>query len=398
MYDIEVANPKHNFVLPNGIITSNNHSVCYSYVAYACSFLKHHFPVEWWAAVLTNADKNEIAEKFWSYSKQWIDLPDIRYSGSQWEIINGRIRAPLGLIQGIGPAAHKELCEGRPFTGIQQLTDYIIKVKQSKSKLNEETGKVKAGLSALNKGVISKLVAAGVMDSMFTGENLTIYDKLLAYEEAYANSMTAVQDPKKKPKKPKKPDEKFLKFNALSLFQYKKSILPVYHEDLLPIFCQAQIHGIVKELNKGYKYVPSDPVVLGDLLNQKGGDKAIEHLPLVNGAQLKYLNEGIEIYDGQLVACAAAGFIVSERPFSYKKEGKAKHAVEVVFDVDGEQFKVVKWPPRKVGNKAIIPSNLTGALAILLVSRYRTDRPFTLDAIQVVVPPMSEEKEESSET
>lgn len=340
---------------------------------------------------MTNADKKEVAEKFWKYSKQWIDLPDIRYSGPQWEIHNGRIRAPLGLIQGIGPAAHDELCSGRPYSDINSLTNHIAAVKLSKTKINEETGKKRIGTSALNKGVISKLIATGVMDSFFTGDNLTIYDKLVIYEEALAKSLGK--------KKPAKPDEKFLNFNALTLFQFRKSILPVYHEDLLPALYRSKQHGIVEEPSKkcSFKYAPSDPVILGNLLHQKGGNQPICAMPLVNGPQLKYLNEDIQIYDGQLVTCAAAGYITMERPFSYRKDNKTKYAVELTFDVDGEQFKVVKWPPRDKSNKAIIPNNLTGTIAILLVSRYRSDRPFVLDAIEVVIPALNLKEAEENE-
>jgi DNA polymerase-3 subunit alpha len=74
---------------------NRSHSACYAVIAVACAFLKHHYPVEWWCAVLRNADKKEIGEKFWKHCKEWVDLPDIRFSGPVFEIQNGRIRAPL---------------------------------------------------------------------------------------------------------------------------------------------------------------------------------------------------------------------------------------------------------------------------------------------------------------
>ena len=40
-----------------------SHAVSYSVTAYACAFLKHHYPLEWWCAVLQNADKDEIYSK-----------------------------------------------------------------------------------------------------------------------------------------------------------------------------------------------------------------------------------------------------------------------------------------------------------------------------------------------
>lgn len=372
---------------------NKSHSVCYSYVAYACAFLKHHFPVEWWAAVLTNADKKEVAEKFWKHSKQWINLPDIRYSGQYWEIIDGRIQAPLGLLAGVGEKAHNELCEGRPYKTIDDLTNWIAKIKESRKTVNPETGKVRKGTTALHRGVITKLIVSGVADSLFENPTeTTILDKLTAYEESLAKALGQ--------KKGKKIDPKILNLNAITLFQYKKQILPVYYQDLLPTLHQIKTHGIVSEpgKNTSFKYAPVDGTVVSDLLIQKGsvGKQPLGVLPMVNGEQLKYLNEDIEIYDGQLVSCAAAGFVVSERPFSYKgkgaKKGKILHAVEVVVDIDSEQFKFVKWPP-KDGNKAVIPTGLTGSIVIILVSRYKSDRPFALDAIQVVAPPLDNDKD-----
>jgi DNA polymerase-3 subunit alpha len=35
-----------------------SHAVCYVIIGYACAFLKHYYPLEWWTAVMTNAKKN----------------------------------------------------------------------------------------------------------------------------------------------------------------------------------------------------------------------------------------------------------------------------------------------------------------------------------------------------
>src|SRR4029077_18437478 len=36
---------------------NRSHAVCYMYITYACAWLKHHYPLEWWTAVLRNADR-----------------------------------------------------------------------------------------------------------------------------------------------------------------------------------------------------------------------------------------------------------------------------------------------------------------------------------------------------
>ena len=37
------------------------HSISYAYITYACMFLKCFYPLEWWAAILTNAKEKEIS-------------------------------------------------------------------------------------------------------------------------------------------------------------------------------------------------------------------------------------------------------------------------------------------------------------------------------------------------
>lgn len=52
MYDLEVSNPTHNFLLPNGIVTSNSHAYAYSYISARLLCLKAHYPLEFYTATL----------------------------------------------------------------------------------------------------------------------------------------------------------------------------------------------------------------------------------------------------------------------------------------------------------------------------------------------------------
>jgi DNA polymerase-3 subunit alpha len=56
---------------------NKSHAVCYVVISYACAFLKHFYPLEWWTAVLRNASKNEVDLKFWQHCGHLILLPDI---------------------------------------------------------------------------------------------------------------------------------------------------------------------------------------------------------------------------------------------------------------------------------------------------------------------------------
>ena len=51
---------------------NKSHAVAYVVISYACAFLKHYYPLEWWAAVLSNADQKEINEVFYKYVKDMV--------------------------------------------------------------------------------------------------------------------------------------------------------------------------------------------------------------------------------------------------------------------------------------------------------------------------------------
>lgn len=380
---------------------NKSHSICYSTIAYACAWLKHYYPVEWWCSVLRNADKKEITEKFWRHSKQWIDLPDVRFSGDEFDIQGDRIRAPLNFINGVGPGAHAELCAGRPYADINDFCEKVVKHKVAGTKpvldaqgvqVVDAKGKpkVKAGTSAINKGVVARLIVSGVMDSLFPPEVDTTLGKLQAYETAMAEAVSRVTGKKAKPGKV---DPKYIDLTAITRFQMQKTILPIYTDSVIPILHRMDCDG-VKHYKDEYYYLPETADVLRDIKEQRGDNDRIEQIPLVDGQQLKFYNEDYEIYDGQRLECAAAAYIVGERRFTYKNG--TKEAVEVVMDVDGEQFTFVKWPDRETG-QLVAPAGLTGSIAILTLTRWKTDRPFAIDVIRVVQPPITDEKEVSAE-
>lgn len=382
---------------------NKSHAICYSIIAYACAYLKHYYPVEWWCAVLKNADKKEITEKFWRHCKHWVDLPDVRYSGDEFAIQGDRIRAPLNFINGVGPGAHEELCAGRPYVDLKDFCtkNVLHKIKGAKPVIDPATKtqaldkkglpKVRAGHSALNRGVVARLVVSGVMDSLFPPEVTHINDKLELYEQEMANATTKLTG---KNAKKGKVDGKYIDLNQLTRFQMRKMILPIYTESVLPILERVQLDG-VGVANNQYFYMPQTADNIRDIKIQMGlsEKQMVDKMHLVDGKMLKYYNEEHLLCDGEHVTCATAAYIAAERRFSYK--AGARHAVELVLDVDGEQFTFVKWPDRENG-QLVCPDNLTGSIAIVRLTRYRSDRPFAVDAIVVAQPPLSDEKSEAS--
>jgi DNA-directed DNA polymerase III PolC len=388
---------------------NKSHSVCYSIIAYACAFLKHHYPIEWWCAVLSNANKKEITEKFWRYCKQWVDLPDVRYSESAFDIQNDRIRAPLSFINGVGPGAHDELCSGRTYVDIKDFCKKIVtrKVTGRVAKVDEngapiidpKTGKqkFKAGTSSLNRGLVYRLIVSGVMDSLFSKDADTLIDKIQAYEIALSDAHAELLGTRPKAsKKDKEKVEAFVNMPPIARFQMQKSILPIYSESVLPILLRMNVDGITSARGQ-YYYKPETADVIRDLKHQRGPEhtEPLENLTLVSaGTALKMYNEEFGIYDGQRLSVAAAAYVISDRRFEYK----GGTALELTVDVDGEQFSFVKWPDKKSRKLLAPPPDLSGAVVVLSLTRWRPTKPFSIDTIHVVQQPLSDGEESAEES
>ena len=126
---------------------NKSHAVAYSVISYACAFLKHHYPLEWWAAVLSNAPDKEINENFYKYVKDMVMPPDVNTSTEQMEVDYDRdkIRNKLSVISGLGKKLAEKIMAGRPY---QNLDDFVA-------------------TSGCGQAMGLKLAYVGVLDSLF---------------------------------------------------------------------------------------------------------------------------------------------------------------------------------------------------------------------------------------
>jgi DNA-directed DNA polymerase III PolC len=379
---------------------NKSHSVCYSVIAYSCAFLKYHYPLEWWCAVLQNAKKTEISEKFWKHCSKYVLMPDIRFSGNTFEIEGDKIRAPLSMLKGVGENAHNELVLFRPITDIADLCNKIVAHKKSKATpvldvngkqvLNAKgQPKFRAGLSALNTGVVSKLIVSGVADSLFP-KDTNLLDKFNLYQSA----MTLASGKKAKI------DPMYAELGALQRYQLQKQILEVHGANLLPLVADIKLEGVLKaHKSYAYYYYPESPNTLINILKQRGiNSDRFSGYPLVTARQFEHLSK-VEVPPGTTFEAAMVGYIMESREFSWKDKvtGKQKTAVEIILDVEGQVFKMVKWPNKDTGKIAgLAVDTLTGSVVVCMASRWKTDRDFGCDALVVVQPPLKA-KESSQE-
>lgn len=402
---VEQAQAVWDFIVSWGQYGFNkSHSVCYSVIGYACAYLKHHFPLEWWTAVLRNAEKNEINEKFWKYAGHLIDLPDVKMSGDGFEIQNERIRAPLSLLHGIGEGAHKQLQDNKPYTDIDDFCRKIQLHRERGAKVSiekaEKTIKVKRmgangkplrvdgkyvydehqemvevekkrlGSSALNRKVIYTLIVSGAMDSLFP-PGTSVLEQLELYEEALAKATG---------KKLEKVDRRYTSLHQIQRYQMRKKVLPAYSDRLLPMFVEREIEGVVSD---------------GRRICLRHENPDCDWAPFVTPERFASLGNLSPWPDRQRVTVAAAAYVEGARKFQFQG---TKEAIDFTFDWDGTQVSAVKWP-EKNGKllKRFKDTDYKGAVVAVLLSKYREDKPFAVDDIVVIEPPLGilQEPEES---
>lgn len=365
---------------------NKSHAVCYVTIGYACAWLKHHYPLEWWCAVLSNADRNEIDEKFWRYCGHLILLPDIQKSKEGFAIEGDRIRAPLSLLKGLGEKAHQQLLAGAPYSSIEDLLNKIetwrVSNPRTMTRTDKKTGETKTvqvkGVSALNSTVLQNLIVSGAMDSLFPEEQGFIkgetVEQLTRFASVYRQTFpkAAFQSIA----------QKFDLQSPLVQFQLRKKILPAYSAPL------SQIASLKSSSfnSKGTKFIT---------FHQNGNIK--NEWRLVNANQFNHLS-GLGPMEGEL-RVAMVGYVVGQRLFSYtqKLTGENKTACELDLDVDGVRIQTVRWPGKE-GLPEPFQEALTGSVLTCLFIRGSGANSFFLAEAHVLAPSLTSRPEETEES
>lgn len=299
---------------------NKSHGISYSYITYACMFLKHHYNLEFWAAILTNAKEKEITGKLWPHVKHLLAPPDINLSSDEMEIdyANYKIRAKLGIIRGLGEKTIDPIVQGRPYKDIQ---DFV----------NREVA---------GPGLTRKLTHVGVLDSLYPPK-LGLQEKLQLFENAVEIKKHNQKLEKAKlegktiratePKKGVIPEEYLtIEDNPMKNAAIKKSILPSL---LVGLYDLGRHHS---------KCIVDSRPKPSRMMTYTNSDGEVKEVLLITGEMLQRLDEmpGESVSEDKSVAVTA--FIVGTEIFDYKKN--TKQAMKVVMDVDGVVGEKVLWP------------------------------------------------------
>lgn len=324
---------------------NKSHAVSYAMITYACMYLKHYFPLEWWAAVLSNADEEEITTKLFKHVKDKLIPPDINESDDHMTIDyeQQKIRAKLTVLRGLGDVVSKPIIANRPYKDVK---DFAAK-------------------NVAGPSLAKKLIHCGVMDSLFP-KGTTLEQKMQAYKDAeqqVAYEARVAAGKKPRPLKPASIDPEYVGMHPLTDYIKKKSFLPTLPMDL---------SGLV------LKYGGQEPVIGMGVAHFgfNGGDLC----RFFSGDELARLEAKGDI--GRNYRFCAAGYVVDMSEFTYS--GGERKALKMQIETDGYLVERVLWPDYETG-VLTYPNDLVKGSIILTFLEKRQGKDSTrIAAIKVL--------------
>lgn len=161
VYDIGVSSlhKNNNYALANGLIASNcfnkAHSISYSFLTYISAYLKTHYPVEFFASLMSTRSKT-LQPKSWALkAHEYISEaesfnvkilpPSINRSGFDFTIATNEIYFGFNAIRDVGKTAAKSIMNTRRKTPFSNIEDFVSRVNLQKVNTKTFEALVKAG-------------------------------------------------------------------------------------------------------------------------------------------------------------------------------------------------------------------------------------------------------------
>ena len=351
-----------------------SHAVSYAMIAYACAYLKHHYKLEWWTAVLSNAPEKEITEVLWPHVKDILSAPDINLSKEEMVIDykNGTIRNKLSILRGLGTKAADKITDGRPYTDIH---DFVNK-------------------KVCGVALTRKIIHIGVLDSIFE-PNTSIMDKMQIFENAVEEQkyrkkifdrapdinqnrpiQDVIEDAKthEKTKRCKhdipegKIDEQYIFMNPIKDYILKKSTFPT-----MPM----NLHEIIKDSAQSIKIMSA-----GDSLFCL--DRYGKEVRFINGTTFqKIKNLEVQLDSDKVIHFCTTGYVIEAAEFSYK-DGERK-AFKLNVDIDGFLEEFVVWPDYDTGVLEYDENIKKGSVVFLFMYRKMSKEKYHTNIDNVIV-------------
>ena len=225
--DEKVANKIYDDMIDFAKYAFNkSHAAAYAVVSYQTAYLKHYFPVEFMAALMTSVIENppKVAEYIYACRQMGIKLlpPDINRGEANFSVDEGNIRYGLAAIKSVGRPVIDAIVTDRAENGpFKNLEDFI-----SRMSIKE----------ALNKRCIENFIKAGALDSLegTRKQFMSIYIQIMDHanqEKKYAMTgqmslFDLVDDEQKKDFEIRMPDVG--EFSKETMLAFEKEVLGIY--------------------------------------------------------------------------------------------------------------------------------------------------------------------------
>ncbi|MHB8110168.1 MAG: DNA polymerase III subunit alpha [Syntrophorhabdaceae bacterium] len=143
---------------------NKSHSTAYGYIAYQTAYLKAHYPIHYFAAMLTTevGDTDKLVKYIGEAREMGIEIlpPDVNMSLSDFAIVDSKIRYGLSGIRNVGEAAIESIIQAREEAGGFKSFIHFCSVIDSRK---------------VNKKVIESLAMAGCFDSLGLNRSQVLY-------------------------------------------------------------------------------------------------------------------------------------------------------------------------------------------------------------------------------
>lgn len=316
------------------------HAAAYAVDTYITAYLKNKHPLQWWTAVLQNAKVDHIKEKQYDRAvKDIMVLPHVNGPSTSFELIDGKIHAPLYLIDGLGDTASRGIEAAREdfFADLVQDGEGEVAARSlsefgSLVEFLERTKKRK-----VNSKVVQNLIVCGGfaqiepdrtpqellelhyyitrVSGLKAGKDKTgldLVDAALAYRAQHPEEA--------------KENVPYLKLNEYERESLKLDLLPIYHSD---------VHEVFRSMLERYLYYDQTPPYM--MLERE----KIEVVLTMRDATARLRD--ITKRSRPAIWC---GLARNGRDFSYNDKKTGARVTAHKFDVvnNGESMECVIWP------------------------------------------------------
>ncbi len=143
---------------------NKSHSTAYGLIAYQTAYLKAHYPIHYFAAMLTNEinDTDKLIKYITECRESGIEVlpPDINKSGKAFQIVGNKIRFGLSGVKNVGDAAIDNILQIRDQIGEFNSFAHFCSVVDSRK---------------VNKKVMESFAKAGCFDSLGLKRSQVLY-------------------------------------------------------------------------------------------------------------------------------------------------------------------------------------------------------------------------------